>query len=248
MNALILAAGLGTRLKPLTDNIPKALVKVNGIPLIQHLLDRLNNDGFDNVVINVHHFAEQIVNYINNIKTKGVNIVISDESKLLLDTGGAIKKAARLIDLKNALLVHNVDIFHNISLKDFYEKYANYADAVLIVSKRMTSRYLLFNENNRLVGWINMKTGEIRSPFEEVKNNPAAFNRYAFSGIHLLNKDIVEYMDNWGERFSVIDFYLDACVNYSIVGIVYPDLNLLDVGKIDSLKIAERFLIEDTIK
>ena len=165
MNALILAAGLGTRLKPLTDTMPKALVPVNGKPLLLLLIERLKSAGFDNLVINVHHFSNQIIDYLNEQHYLGMNISISDETDKLLDTGGAIKKAATLFHDDNPFIVHNVDIFHNIDLKKLYDRYAHAADAVLVVSDRDTTRYLLFEDkSNRLVGWINIKTGEVKSP------------------------------------------------------------------------------------
>lgn len=243
MNALILAAGLGTRLKPLTDTMPKALVPVNGKPLLLLLIERLKSAGFDNLVINVHHFSNQIIDYLNEQHSFGMNISVSDETDKLLDTGGAIKKAAMLFPDNNPFLVHNVDIFHNIDLKKLYNRYAHSADAVLVVSDRNTSRYLLFeNKSNRLVGWINIKTGEVKSPYEDVRNNPSIYNRLAFSGIHIFSSSLLNKMEEWGDRFSIIDFYLNACENYNIIGLIKPNLRLLDVGKLDSLSEAEQFL------
>ena len=248
MNALILAAGLGTRLKPLTDTMPKALVSVNEKPLLLHLVERLKMSGFDNIVVNVHHFAQQIIDYIKQEKSFGINISISDESDMLLDTGGAIKKAVGLFSDNNPFLVHNVDIFHNINLKNLYGQYAFAADATLVVSDRITSRYLLFDEDDRLVGWTNLNTGEVKSPFESVKKNPAAYNRFAFSGIHIFSNSLVHEMEQWEQRFSIIDFYLQACQKFNIVGVNYPKLKLLDVGKLDSLEKAELFLKSQTSK
>lgn len=242
MNALILAAGLGTRLKPLTDTMPKALVPVNGKPLLMLLVERLKMSGFDNLVINVHHFAQQIIDYINKENSFGINVAISDESDMLLDTGGAIKKAAKLFENSNPFLVHNVDVFHNLNLKDIYLKNAFAADATLVVSDRVTSRYLLFNDDYNLVGWTNLNTGEVKSPFENVRKNPAAYNRFAFSGIHIFSHSLLKRMDKWPDRFSIIDFYLDACKDYTIRAINRLDLQLLDVGKLDSLEQAKEFL------
>lgn len=240
-NALILAAGLGTRLKPLTDTMPKALVPVNGKPLLFHLIERLKNDGFTEMVVNVHHFASQIIDYVNNNNSFDINLKISDESDMLLDTGGAIKKAATLFGNDAPILIHNVDIFHNLNLNDVYRQYAFCADAVLIVSDRVTSRYLLFNEDNRLVGWMNLKTGEVKSPYAEVIANPAAYNRFAFSGIHIFSHSLLKPMSHWPQKFSVIDFYLDVCKDFNIQGIFMENLKLLDVGKLDSIEEAEHF-------
>ncbi len=243
MNAFILAAGLGTRLKPLTDTMPKAMVPVAGKPLILHLINRLKEAGTVNVVVNVHHFAQQIIGYINNNNQFGINIRISDETEKLLETGGAIKKAVSLFPNNEPFLVHNVDIFHNLNLKKLYDDYAHAADAVLFVSDRSTSRYLLFDSDNRLVGWTNIKTGEVKSPFMEVKANPSVYVRLAFSGIHIFSPALAALMNSWPDRFPIIDFYLEACATKKILGVNIPDLRLLDVGKLDTITEAEEFLV-----
>lgn len=243
MNAFILAAGLGTRLKPLTDTMPKAMVPVAGKPLIFHLINRLKEAGVENIVVNIHHFAQQIVDYVNKNNSFGLNILFSDETDQLLETGGAIKKAVSLFPDNEPFLVHNVDVFHNLDLRSLYNKYAHAADAILFVSDRITSRYLLFNQENRLVGWTNLKTGEVKSPFEEVRANPAGYSRLAFSGIHIFSPGLAALMDSWPDRFSVIDFYLDACAAKRILGVNIPDLRLLDVGKLDTITEAEEFLV-----
>ena len=140
MNAMIFAAGLGTRLKPLTDRMPKALVSVAGKPLLQHVLDKLTAQGFDNIVVNVHHFANQLVDYL-----KGMDVKISDETAELLETGGGLKKALPLFGNDSHVLIHNVDILSNVDLKEFYDN-AQDADATLLVSWRKTKRYLVFDE------------------------------------------------------------------------------------------------------
>lgn len=241
MNALILAAGLGTRLKPLTDTMPKAMLPVAGKPLIAHQIERLKKSGFNHLVVNVHHFASQIVDFIQD-NDFDIDITISDESDMLLDTGGAIKKAALLFKDKQPFLVHNVDIFHNIDLYKVFTQYASLADATLIVSRRVTTRYLLFDQDSHLVGWMNLNTGEVKSPFEEVRNNPAAYNRYAFSGMHIFSHALLKTMDDWPDKFSIIDFYLSACATHQISGLVIEDLRLLDVGKLDTITEAESFI------
>ena len=142
--AMIFAAGLGTRLRPLTDTMPKALVRVGGEPLLHRVIMNLKAAGFERIVVNVHHFAEQIVDYLKTNDNFGLDIRISDESDALLDTGGGIRKAAPLFDPSSPILIHNVDIFHNVDLAHFYQEAANH-DATLLVSKRETSRYLIFN-------------------------------------------------------------------------------------------------------
>ena len=154
---MIFAAGLGTRLKPLTDHMPKALVPVAGKPMLEHVILKLIASGFDEIVINVHHFAEQIIDFLKEKNNFGIKIWISDETEELLDTGGGIKKASSL--LNEPFLVHNADILSNVDLKTLYDFHiASENDATLLVSPRKTVRYLLFNQTNRLCGWINKDT------------------------------------------------------------------------------------------
>ena len=165
MNALIFAAGLGTRLKPLTDTMPKAMVPVNGKPLLQILIEKLKTIGVTKVVINVHHFAQQIVDFVNVNNSFGIDIRFSDETDMLLETGGGLKKASQLFDDKSPVLVHNVDILSNADLSALYEEAKH---TTLLVSERQTQRYLLFDDNNRLVGWTNIATGEVKSPYKNL--------------------------------------------------------------------------------
>lgn len=241
MKSFILAAGLGTRLKPLTDTTPKALIPVLGTPLIEILIKRLIANGCDEAVVNVHHFAQQIVDFLQEKHHFGITIHISDESAQLLETGGAIKKAGRLFSDDSPFLVHNVDILHHLDLQAFYRQYAHQAEAVLLVSQRDTQRYLLFNDKDELVGWTNIKTGEVKTPFDEVRANAGAYRRLAFSGIHIFSPSLLPDMDAWGDRFSIIDFYLQACATHRIMG-VEKNLPLVDVGKLDTLHAAEAFL------
>lgn len=242
MKAMIFAAGLGTRLRPLTDTRPKALVEVAGKPLLEHVIERLKAAGFDDITINVHHFADMIVDYVKAHNDFGVKIQFSDERKLLLNTGGGIKKAAPLIwqdGSTGPVLIHNVDILSNADLRAFYETHRE-ADAALLVSSRKTQRYLLFDETNRLVGWTNIATGEIKSPYPQL--DPDRCRKYAFSGIHLFAPSLVKAMDTFDDVFSIIDFYLSACRDYRIFGYPQEDLKLLDVGKLNTLDEAAAFL------
>lgn len=241
MQAMIFAAGLGTRLKPLTDTMPKALVPVAGKPLMQHVLDKIIKAGADKVVVNVHHFANQIVDYLEHYPTD-IYVKISDETTQLLETGGGIKHARSLFDADRPVLIHNVDILSNVELSDFYASNYN-ADATLLVSSRKTKRYLLFDNDMRLVGWTNIETGERRSPYEWVhKAELSELNMYAFSGIHIFSPRLFSLMDDWPERFGIMDFYLDVCANANIKGCVKEDLRLMDVGKIDTLADAYAFV------
>ncbi len=241
MKAMIFAAGLGTRLKPLTDTMPKALVPVGGKPLLEILIRKLIATGFTEIVINVHHFAEQIVRYVEEHDAFGADIRFSDESDCLLETGGGIRKAVPLLQGDEPFLVHNVDILSNVDLQAFYRQ-GHQAAAVLLVSRRPTQRYLLFNHENRLVGWTNVKTGEVKSPYRNLDVD--ACRKLAFAGIHLFSPRLFPYFENWPEKFSVIDFYLSVCDKERIEAYEYPGLRLMDVGKLDTLADAEDFLQE----
>ena len=164
MNCLIFAAGLGTRLKPLTDAMPKAMVPVAGKPLIEHLLRKVAAAGFDKAVVNVHHFADQIIDFVSS-RDFGLKIASSDERDALLETGGGIKKAQSLLGTDQPFLAHNVDILSNLDLRQFYQMHRSRDLATLLVSRRTTSRYLLFDAERRLVGWTNVQTGEVKSPY-----------------------------------------------------------------------------------
>ncbi len=243
MKAMIFAAGLGTRLKPLTDVMPKALVPVGGKPLLEILIRKLVAAGFTEIVINVHHFSAQIVRFVEEHHSFGADIRFSDESGRLLETGGGIKKAVPLLsecgEAESPFLIHNVDILSNVNLTDFY-RMGKEASAVLLVSERKTQRYLLFDEGNRLVGWTNVSTGEVRSPYAHL--DVSVCRKYAFAGIHLFSPKLFAYFDAWPEKFSVIDFYLSVCDREVIYACPLPGLKILDVGKQDSLSAAEDFL------
>ena len=236
---MIFAAGLGTRLKPLTDTMPKALVSVGGDPLLKHVIIKLKNAGFERVVVNVHHFAQQIIDYLAANNNFGLDIRISDESEMLLETGGGIKKAIPLFDADSPVLIHNVDILSNVDLSAFYDLSSN-NNATLLVSERKTKRYLLFDEQMNLKGWTNVETGEVKSPYVPLDVEP--LQRLAFSGIHVISPFMFPCFDEMPQRFSIIDFYLKFCCNYPWRGYRKTDLRLMDVGKTDTLKEAEQFL------
>ena len=235
--AMIFAAGLGTRLRPLTDTMPKALVRVGGEPLLHRVIMNLKSAGFERIVVNVHHFAEQIIDYLKTNDNFGLDIRISDESDALLDTGGGIRKAAPLFDPSSPILIHNVDILHNVDLSTFYESAISH-DATLMVSKRQTSRYLIFNDDMRLRAWVNIKTGEVKPQSSQSSEGLRA----AFSGLHVFSPRLFPLMAEWPDKFGIIDFYLDACHKADIRGILNTNLRLLDVGKLDSLSEAEKII------
>ena len=251
--AMILAAGLGTRLKPLTDTMPKAMVSVAGKPLLWHVVMKLKAAGYERVVVNVHHFAQQITDYLQANRNFGLDIRISDETGMLLETGGAVKKARPLFDPSSPILIHNVDILSNLSLSNLY------ADVpLLVVSERQTKRYLLFDQRMCLRGWTNIETGEMKgpciSPSTDGEASPLSSRRgvggealkaLAFSGIHVFHPSLFPLMDEWPERFSIMDFYLKACGTHVIKGFKAADLRLTDVGKHDTLSEAEAFLRQE---
>lgn len=240
MKAMIFAAGLGTRLKPITDTLPKALVPVGGEPLLAHVIRKLVSAGYDHLVVNVHHFPDQIIGYLQQ-HDFGVPIDISDERDGLLETGGGVAHARPFLE-GEPFLVHNVDILSNLDLAWFRAQHRPDALATLLVSERETSRYLLFRDDGRLAGWTNVTTGEVRSPYPDL--DPSACRRLAFSGIHYMGAGIFGAMDALGmpARFPIMDFYLKACDRYPIYAAIPPSLRLLDVGKQDTLAAAEDFL------
>lgn len=239
MKAMLFAAGLGTRLKPLTDTMPKAMVPVGGRPLIDITLSRLVASGATEVVINVHHFGQQIIDYVQT-HDWGVPVHISDERSELLDTGGGIFHARSLFTQDDKpILIHNVDILSNADLSRFYNEYAE-CDASLMVSERQTQRYLLFDDEMRLHGWTNLATGEIKSPYPNLQCEK--LHRYAFSGIHCFSPRLFDLMKSFGTKFPIMDFYLNVCAKANIRGYIQPNLHLLDVGKTASLTEAEEWI------
>ena len=313
MKAMIFAAGLGTRLKPLTDTMPKALVPICGQPLLYHVIDKLVKAGYDHIVVNVHHFPDQIIDFLK-AHDFGVRTDVSDERDYLRETGGGIRYAQPLLTdfstppsaplemtgegpsaslgmtegpacrpdgvplsfrpsgvplsfrpseaplafrpseaplsfrpseasgeifRKEPFLVHNVDIVSNLDLKWFREQHQAGALATLVVSERKTQRYFLFDEENRLRGWTNLATGEVRSPYKDI--DPERCRKLAFSGIHLISPEIFNAFERlqMGDRFSIVDFFLKACAEYPIYGVVPPEFTMVDVGKFATLPEAE---------
>lgn len=260
--AMIFAAGLGTRLKPITDRMPKALVPVGGQPLLWHVIQKLRAAGFERIVINVHHFADQIIDYIEANQNFGLDIRISDERVALLDTGGGIKHALPLFDPSMPILIHNVDILSNVDLAALYQAMLDsQADALLLVSQRQTKRYLLFADDDRLCGWTNIETGEVKGPLSTIHHPPFTIHhplftihhplstihhplkQLAFSGIHVLSPSTFSLFEQMPDRFSIIDFYLQYASQCFFKGKAQENLRLLDVGKLDSLEQAEEFLM-----
>ena len=232
---MVFAAGLGTRLRPLTDTMPKALVPVCGKPLLYHVLCKLRDAGYDEITVNVHHFPEQIRKYLAD-NDFGVKINISDESSELLETGGGILHARQFLDGGEPFLVHNVDIVSNLSIPAFRAQMRPGALATLLVSERQTRRYLLFNDDMRLAGWTDISTGEVRTPYPGL--DVSKCRRLAFGGIHNISPAIFSAFDALGfsGRFPIMDFYLRACAEYPIYGVAPDGLSLVDVGKPETLR------------
>ena len=242
MKAMVFAAGLGTRLRPLTDTVPKALVKVGGVPMLQHVILNLKRNGFDDIVVNVHHFAGKVKNFLRENDDFGVKITVSDESDCLLDTGGGIVKAAQYLEGDQPFLIHNVDILTDLDLNAMYKEcISSGADATLLTALRDTSRYLLLDAEGLMKGWINVTTGQVKPPGLEA----SLYDHFAFGGIHVMSqsalKALCEYSD--GNPFSVTTFYIDKCREIAIKGYVdNSGYSWFDIGRHATLEAAEKWL------
>ena len=240
MNAMIFAAGLGTRLRPLTDTKPKALVGFNGQTLLQWNIMRLLKAGFNRIVVNVHHFAPLVIKYLDDNKGFGADIIVSDESDQLLDTGGALKKAADHFKDGQPILIHNVDVISNIDLMALYNYHkAQHALATLAVRNRKSSRVLLFDDDDLLRGWRNNVTGELKLPLGN--SQPEKLQPLAFSGIQVINQELPGLLTETG-KFSMIDVYLRLSTTHAVRAYRHNEDYWTDVGKIEELKAAEEKL------
>ena len=242
MKALIFAAGLGTRLRPLTDTMPKALVPVAGVPMLERVLCKLRDAGLDSFVVNVHHFAEQIERFLAEKGNFGVPVAISREEREPLETGGGIRHAAPLLaSPAGRFLVHNVDILSDLDVRWFLAQDDPQSLATLLLIDAPADRYLLFDDEMRLVGWTNVRTGEVKSPFLP-DFDPAKYRRYSFCGIHIVSEAVFDKMASWPEKFSIIDFYLQQAAENKIRGVLAPDLQLIDIGSPAKLAEADALL------
>ena len=234
MKAMIFAAGLGSRLKPWTDHHPKALAMVNGKSLLQRNIEYLQKHGIDEVIINVHHFADQITDAIVKNTGWGSNITISDETDVVLETGGGLKKAAWYFADGNDIVVMNVDILTDMDLIAMIHQHkAQKPLATLAVSARETSRYFLFDEENILSGWRNVKTGE-----EKIVRPGKTLIQKAFSGIHVISAGLLTLIKQEG-KFSMVDVYLDLAKEHTISSYDHTGAHMIDVGKPESILKAE---------
>ena len=273
MRAMIFAAGLGTRLKPLTDTLPKALVPLAGKTLLQWQIERLKAAGITDIVVNVHHFPDMIINYLRENDNFGCRISVSDERDMLLETGGGLRKAKSLLlgigsresgNNDEPILICNVDILSNIDLPTLLQAYNPEEMGVVVVSPRDTQRYLLFDETNRLCGWTNIATGEVRpaslvsslnilpptgeadlqaKPTYQLQRSD--LSPLAFSGMQVLNPRIFDVMDKVvaekGDKFSLIDLYLSIAEKEILRAFIPENYRMMDVGKIAQLSEAESF-------
>ncbi|HXA01381.1 MAG TPA: nucleotidyltransferase family protein [Cytophagaceae bacterium] len=234
MKAMIFAAGLGTRLKPFTDNHPKALAIVNNKTLLQRNIEYLKNFGFTEFVLNVHHFPDQIISFLRKHHNFGCKIIISDETDALLETGGGLKKASPYLKGQEAFLVMNVDMLTNLNIGSMIAFHqSNKSLATLAVTGRTTSRYFLFNDRNELCGWKNTRTNE-----EKIIRKEAGLIPKAFSGIHIIDPAIFDHIKREG-KFSMVDVYLELCATNKISGFDHTSDILIDVGKPESIAEAE---------
>ncbi|MFV0153980.1 nucleotidyltransferase family protein [Empedobacter falsenii] len=235
MKAMIFAAGLGTRLKPFTENHPKALAIVNGKPLLQRNIEYLKSFGIDEVVINVHHFADQIIEFLEENNYFGIEITISDETDQVLETGGGLVKAKTNFD--EDFLVMNVDILTDLHLTNFIKAHQeNKALVTLAVSDRNSSRKLYFNDKKELKGWQNLKTQEEIKAVDSLDD----LNDLAFSGIHVINPALFDKITETG-KFSIMKVYMDLMKTESIIGFDHSGGILIDVGRPESVLEAEQY-------
>ena len=250
---MIFAAGLGTRLKPLTDTLPKALVPLAGKTLLQWQIEKLKAAGIRDIVVNIHHFPDMIINYLKDNDNFGCNIQVSDERDMLLETGGGLRKAEEKFrslgvqefrSSNEGILICNVDILSNIDIPTLLQAYNPNEMGVVVVSERETQRYLLFNDENRLCGWTNIATGEVRGPIAN-HESPIANRQLAFSGMQVLSPRIFDCMDEVvkqkGEKFSLIDLYLSIAQKEILRAYIPENYRMMDVGKIDQISEAESF-------
>ena len=241
MVGVIFSAGLGTRLKPLTDSMPKALVPLAGKPLLQWQVEKLRDAGITDIIVNVHHFPDMIIDAVRANNGWGCHVQISDERDCLLETGGGLRKAKDLLN-GEPILVCNVDILSNIDLRALMAAYDEQMLGMLVVSERQTQRYLLWDDELTLRGWTNIATGEVK-PMS--LSSIADLRPLAFSGMQILSPRIFDKMDRVvaqkGDKFSLIDLYLSICQTEVLKGYVPQNYRMMDVGKIDQLEDAERF-------
>lgn len=247
MKAMILCAGLGTRLKPWTESHPKALVPVGGVPMLRRVIDRLAGQGFDEVTVNVHHFSHQVKDYLMNEVLPVKHVNISDESERLLDTGGGILNASDMLSSDpRPFLVHNVDILSNADLACLYDVHVkSEADITLLVSSRNSDRRLVFDSNMNLKGWINCLTGQVRPDDLVISDSDQVL---AFSGIYIMSTGVFDIMkkNGFSGKFPIMDFFLSGIEGLDIRGYCQKGLEIIDIGKPATLEKANITLVTES--
>lgn len=239
LNAMIFAAGVGSRLKPYTDTIPKALVKVGNHTLLEIALKKMAGLGIKRVVINVHHFAEQIKKFLYDYASPGMEILLSDESEQLLDTGGGLLNAMNLFEHNADILLYNVDIITNAPLRSIVEEHKrNKSLATLLIQERKASRYLLFDDNMQLTGWQNPSTGEEI----HVEGRTVGGKTFGFGGIQVVKYEIISKLRTDKASFPIVPEYLTLAADHNISGWQVDKKNIwFDIGSPEKLKKAEEF-------
>ena len=236
MKAMIFAAGLGTRFKPWTDDHPKALAVVNGKSLLQRNIEYLQQYGITDVVVNVHHFANQIIDAVQQNKGWGSNIMISDETGTVLETGGGLLNAKTFFESNEPFITLNVDILTDLNLDKLLDFHRQQKPLISFgVTNRQTSRYFLFDDNNRLCGWRNIKTNE-----EKIVINKPGLVQKAYSCVVIFEPGIFSLIKQTG-KFSLTETYLDLAIKNLVLGYDHSGDKLVDVGKPQSVAVAEEY-------
>lgn len=237
MKGLIFAAGKGTRLRPLTDSIPKALVPVGGVPMLERVICKLRDAGVSPFVVNACYLGDQIEAYVATHDLGAPVAVSVEKDEEPLETGGGIRHARKLLE-GSRFLAHNADILSDLDVAWFMSCDRPDSLATLLVTEKEADRYLLFDDDMQLVGWTNVRTGEVKSPHPGL--DVAACRRYSFCGVHIISDAVFPLMDSWPERFGIIDFYLSACKDHPICGVVADDIHIIDIGSPETLEAANR--------
>ena len=249
MKAMIFAAGLGTRLRPLTNDRPKALVEVAGKPMLQRVIERIRAIGVDEMVINIHYFGDKVIEFLEQTNNFGLTIHISDErqwSDEPLETGGGILQARQWLEGDEPFIVHNADILTDLDLMAFYRYHQEHEPlASLLVKERNTQRYLLFGDDKRLHGWTNIATGEVKP--QDADLDLSVLRKRAFGGVHIISPDIFPMLEEYAAgrlAFGIVPFYIEACVRRPIYGYEPQEqYTWFDIGKPETLHTAEAFFI-----
>lgn len=239
VNALIFAAGLGSRLKPLTNSVPKALVEVGGMPLLEIALRKMGKAGIQKVVVNIHHHAEKVRGFLSTFRCERMEVVISDEQDCLLDTGGGLLKAEPLFDAGAHVLLCNVDVITTADLNAFLNFHFQQRNPVsLMIKKRQASRYLLFDEKMHLAGWRHGSSGE-----EQLLRPGVPLTPFGFQGMHIISSEIFPFLDKEGAgAFPITPFYLKIAREMPVAGYLCNDADWIDIGTPKKLARARAFV------